>query len=223
MVLYIKGLYFALRSGKEHRNLRFSSSQMETVNKDGERPYILYTEDCSKKHPGGLKGRRIKRKAVKHCANTTNPHWCFVSILQKYRELCPPNPIPFYLQPLKRPTATCWFSQRSLLGTTSWRKQWLGCVPRLNHSLRATILFSNGADEQLIMERTGHRSVDGVRSYKRTSDHLNEEVSDILNRSEKREKTHIQSDSSCPPTITPSSCLPVISPPTCPPVIAPPS
>ena len=44
---------------------------------------------------------------------------------------------------------------------------------RTNHSLRATNatrLFSAGADEQLIMEKTGHRSVDGVRSYKRTSD-----------------------------------------------------
>lgn len=41
---------------------------------------------------------------------------------------------------------------------------------RTNHSLRATNatrLFSAGADEQLIMERTGHRSLDGVRSYVR--------------------------------------------------------
>ena len=44
---------------------------------------------------------------------------------------------------------------------------------RTNHSLRttaATRLFRAGIDEQLIMERTGHRSVDGVRNYKRTSE-----------------------------------------------------
>ena len=43
---------------------------------------------------------------------------------------------------------------------------------KTNHSLRATAaikLYQSGVDEQLIMERTGHRSLDGVRSYKRTS------------------------------------------------------
>ena len=44
---------------------------------------------------------------------------------------------------------------------------------KTNHSLRATTatrLYHAGVDEQLIMERTGHRSLDGVISYKRTSD-----------------------------------------------------
>ena len=65
-----------------------------------------------------------------------------------------------------------------------------------NHSLRATSatrLFCAGTDEQLIMKRTGHQSVDGVRSYKRTSSQLSEEVSDILNRSEKLHKVADQS------------------------------
>ena len=31
------------------------------------------------------------------------------------------------------------------------------------------------------MERTGHRSLEGIRSYKRTSDSQTEAVSDILN------------------------------------------
>ena len=37
---------------------------------------------------------------------------------------------------------------------------------KTNHSLcvtSATHLFQSGADEQLIMSRTGHRSVDGVQ------------------------------------------------------------
>ena len=53
----------------------------------------------------------------------------------------------------------------------------------------ATRLCTAGADEQLIMERTGHRSVDGVRSYKRTSDTLRQDVSNILNRAQKQPKT----------------------------------
>ena len=37
-------------------------------------------------------------------------------------------------------------------------------------------------DEQLVMERTGHRSIEGVHSYKHTSDSQREILSNILNR-----------------------------------------
>ena len=40
-------------------------------------------------------------------------------------------------------------------------------------------------DKQLVMERTGHRSLEGVRSYKRTSDTQQEALSDILNCSKR--------------------------------------
>ena len=55
---------------------------------------------------------------------------------------------------------------------------------RTNHSLRATAatrLYQAGVDEQLIMETTGHRSLEGVRSYKRTSEDQKQVLSDILN------------------------------------------
>ena len=38
------------------------------------------------------------------------------------------------------------------------------------------------------MERTGHRSVEGIRTYKRTSDKLKELSSNILNHDNKRVK-----------------------------------
>ena len=44
-----------------------------------------------------------------------------------------------------------------------------------------TRLFDAHVDEQLIMSRTGHSSTKGVRSYKRISEQLQEDVSDILN------------------------------------------
>ena len=56
-MVFMNGLYFALRSGNEHRNVRFSPCQIEVHDDEGERPYLLYTEDLSKNHPGGLKGR----------------------------------------------------------------------------------------------------------------------------------------------------------------------
>ena len=55
---------------------------------------------------------------------------------------------------------------------------------KTNHSLRvttATRLFHSGADEQLIMSHTGHRSIDGVRSYKRENETQKRSLSSVLN------------------------------------------
>ena len=44
----------------------------------------------------------------------------------------------------------------------------------------ASTLYEKGVDEQLVMERTGHRSTTAVRAYKRTAPSLQKEVSDLL-------------------------------------------
>ena len=117
-MLYMNGLYFALRSGAEQRNLRFSPSQIEVVERDAKRPHFQCDEDSSKNRPGGLKGRNIKRKVVKDHSNVDNPERCFVRLLVKYKSLCPPNPKnnAFYLQPAKKPTSTRWLT-RGTFGT----------------------------------------------------------------------------------------------------------
>ena len=61
-MLYMNGLYFAVRGGKEHRILRHKPSQIKLIEKHGERPYLMYTKDLSKNHPGGLKGRKSNQK-----------------------------------------------------------------------------------------------------------------------------------------------------------------
>ena len=68
-MVFCNGLYFALRSGREHRQLRFNPCQIEVVEKDDERSYLKYIEDISKNKPGGLKGRKLKQKEVCHYAN----------------------------------------------------------------------------------------------------------------------------------------------------------
>ena len=192
-MVYCCGLFFALRSGNEHRRLRHTPCQIQVVERPGERPYLLYTEDISKNHPGGLRGRKIKPKVVRHHANTNNPERCFVQLFKRYRDLCPEDAPPhaFYLQPSKTPTETCWFSNRPLghnpLGKTLARLCTSAGIQgfKTNHSLRATAtsrLYQSGVDEQLVMERTGHRSVEGVRSYKRTSEKQRQALSDILNQ-----------------------------------------
>lgn len=48
-------------------------------------------------------------------------------------------------------------------------------------------LHSEDEVRSIVMEQTGHRSLEGVRSYKRTSDQQREALSDILNRKVPRE------------------------------------
>ena len=187
----MNGMYFALRSGAEHRQLRHDPCQIELFERLGERAYLKYTEDVSK-NPGGLKDRKMKPKIVLHHANEQDPERCFVNLFKLYNSLCPqdrPKDV-FHLQPLVKPSARCWFSNKpigynKLDGTVARLCKNAG-IPgyRTNHSLRATTatrLYQAGVDEQLVMERTGHQSLEGVRSYKRTSTDQQETMSDILN------------------------------------------
>ena len=187
----MNGLYFALRSGDEHRQLRYEPCQIKVIEKDGRRPYLVYTEDISKNRPGGLKGRKWKPKVVVHYANEANPSRCFVWLFQAYNRLCPPDRPnhAFYLLPLTNPKGDYWFSKvpigkHKLSSAVANMCSEAGIQGfKTNHSLRATAatrLYESEDDEQLIMERTGHRSVEGVRSYKRTTSDLQESVSDIL-------------------------------------------
>lgn len=190
-MLYMCGTYFALRSGQEHRALRFSPSQIELVEKPGERAFLRYTEDVSKNHQGGLKGRKTKKKVAIHHENTEIPNRCFVRLYKLYQSKCPVDrpDHAFYLQPRKTPTKECWYSTTPIghvtLAATVGRMCKTAGINgyKTNHSLRATAatrLYQAGVDEQLIMEKTGHRSLEGVRSYKRTNTEQQENISDIL-------------------------------------------
>ena len=209
-ILVMNGLYFALQGGAEHRQLRSNPYRIQVIEKPGQRSYLEYVEDMSKNRPGGLKGRKLKPKIVQHHDNPDNPARCFVRLFKLYQSLLPkdrPNSV-FYFQPLKTPRPDCWFSNKPIGHNTLD-----GTVARLcrqaqiqgfrtNHSLRATAatrLFQASVDEQLIMERTGHRSLKGVRSYKRTSDNQREALSDILNSGAKKSKLSL-----CPQPATSS-------------------
>lgn len=192
-MVHLIGLYFALRSGNEHRRLRHSPSQLQLVEPPNGRAYIVYREDVSKTNQGGLNSRRKKPKEVLHYANSTNPERCFVRLYKVYNSRCPVDRSPnaFYLKPLSAPRGHVWYGKVALGHNTLQNT-----VPRLmksanfpgyytNHSLRvsaATRLFYSGVDEQAIMSVTGHSSTDGVRAYKRMSEKLKEFTSDVLNQ-----------------------------------------
>ena len=194
-IIFLCGLFFALRSGKEYCQLRRSPCQIRLVEREGQRAYLEYTEDLSKNHLGGLKGRKIAPKVVRHHDNPCDPSRCFVRLYKLYMSLCPADAPDhtFYLKPLdpSKQSNTCWYSKRALGHNTLDKTVSRLCSAagiggfKTNHSLRATTtsrLYQSGVEEQQVMERTGHRSLDGVRSYKRTSDNQRQALSDILNR-----------------------------------------
>ena len=55
-MVYMCGLYFALRSRQEHRNL--SVDQIKLVEPADGVPHLIYTENVSKNNPGGLHNRK---------------------------------------------------------------------------------------------------------------------------------------------------------------------
>ena len=114
----------------------------------------------------------MKPKIVWHHSNTDNPERCFVQLFKKNIQLCPDTPTEtnaFYLQHTAKPTTNCWYTLKplghiTLTKTISRMSKAAGIEGfKINHSLRATTatqLYQSGVDEQLVMERMGHRSLD---------------------------------------------------------------
>ncbi|XP_028418023.1 uncharacterized protein LOC114542762 [Dendronephthya gigantea] len=192
-LVYLFGIHFALRGGNEHRRLRADNSQIiKGVDKETGLHYLEYREDVSKTNAGGIKDRKLKRKVTRAYENKENKKRCIVRLYDKYVSLCPSvgaeSSTAFYRTALKCPKPNCWYSSvpvghNKLASTVKRLCEQAGLSGyRTNHSLRATAatrMYDKGVDEQLICEKTGHRS-DAVRAYKRTSSEQQVEVSDIL-------------------------------------------
>ena len=198
LVFYI-GMYFAFRGGEDHRRLRHHPSQLTLVESCSQPSCIRYTEDVSKTNQGGLKHKKLEKKEVVHYANPANPKRCLIRLYKLYNSKCPEDrpANAFYLKPLQIPKRNVWYSKipvghNALQNTVKRLCASVGVTGHFsNHSLRATAatrLFEAGVDEQLIMSRTGHRSCDGVRSYKRQTEQLKKVTSDVLNASRQNDQ-----------------------------------
>ena len=161
-MVYMCGLYFALRRGQEHRSLSIYQLTLEE-SADGT-SCLIYTENISINNPEGLQQRKLKPKVVVHHTNLNNPSRCFVMFVKAYIAHHPKDVQhdAFYLTPICNQKTNIWYSTMPSIDGY-----------KTNHSLCVTVatrLFRQGVDEQLIMLRTGHRSIDGVRAYKCVSD-----------------------------------------------------
>ena len=203
-MVFLCGMYFALRSGQEHRDLQFN--QIELIEPpDNSPPYLVYTENISKNNTGGMAQRKLQPKHVMHHSNCSNPSRCFVQLFKKYVQHCPKERKTncFCLTALKKPRGDVWYSDTPVGHNTLSKTVKRLCASagisgfKTNHSLRvtnATRLFQGGVDEQLIMARTGHRSVEGVRSYKRVSAEQRLALSEVLNSATNGNKESLAPD-----------------------------
>lgn len=215
-VFYLNGKNFALRGGVEHRQLKLS--QIKRVD---DPPSYVYTECASKNRAGGLAQLRVKNKVVPIHAVPEAGERCHVYILDQYLEKIPKEAFEkenFYLQPvskLKDP-AQPWFScvpvGRNMLSkmVKSICEDASVGGQKTNHSLRATgatEMYHAGVPEKVMLERTGHLSLAGLRQYERTSSEQQEKVSRILScRENTFYQTSSRAQSSCLPTISLSNC-----------------
>ena len=75
-MVFLCGLYFALRSVQDHRSLTFD--QLELFGADDGPAYLLYTENASKNNTGSLAQHKVQPKQVIYHSNASNPESCFV-------------------------------------------------------------------------------------------------------------------------------------------------
>ncbi len=141
----------------------------------------------SKSNQGGLATRKWQPKVVKVLGNS-DPSRNIVLLYDKYVSLLPPDPkcnaLNKYELPPGKVTAHTWY-QDCPLGVNAVSKVVNTLMTRAgipgrftNHSLcviAATRMFNAGVEEQVVKERTGHKS-DAVRVYKCTSDTVLEQA-----------------------------------------------
>ncbi|XP_078383318.1 zinc finger MYM-type protein 4-like [Oculina patagonica] len=179
-MVFLIGKTVSLRSGKEHRNLKFSQLTLEPANAR-EPEKLVYVSFGEKNNLGGLKHRSFKQKRIEHYANSGTPQRCLVQLYKKYVSKCPEPGIAkdaFYLTARRafKDSDDVWY------GTTPVGHNMLGeTVKRLckdagiegqftNHSLRATTAtraLKKGIPDKFVMERTGHRDLRSLQKYQR--------------------------------------------------------
>lgn len=192
-VFFANGKNLCLRGGREHHNLKLSQFEFGSVDKNGKSlNFVCYTEFGSKNRSGSYRDK-ADNKVVEHFADESLGEKCFVHLLQLYCSKLPPDAFQkgsFY-----------WHAkQKTPLDNSPWftssrcgRNHLSGVVKQMctdgeieektNHSLRvtgATRMFNAQVPEKIIQERTGHRSLDALRAYQRTSISQQKAVSSIL-------------------------------------------
>ena len=179
---------FGLRSFDEHRNLK--CSQFTKLLDEQKRVYMEYTDFGSKTNRGGLKHMKVENKTVRQYENPDDPDHCVVNIFQKYLCSIPSRDDFFYFRPLADDGSGVPRFANQPVG----RNKLSQIIPdmckavkisgrKTGHSGKvtcATSLYQQDFSDQLIKERTGHRSLEALHKYKRTGSGQQHKVSMAL-------------------------------------------
>ncbi|CAG2232883.1 unnamed protein product [Mytilus edulis] len=137
---------------------------------------------------GGLNQRNLSAKNLKHCQQNPVLFKIYEQYFNIVRDL---NGTAFYRRPLDKGGIK--FGEQSVGVNKLSNIMKTMCAEAgidryfTNHSGKrtcATALYQAGVPEQEIMNRTGHRSVESVRKYKRASSEMLKDISNILEPSE---------------------------------------
>ena len=156
---------FALHAADEHRKLDVSQF---TIGTDINGKFLRFTGRTCKNWQGGLHHLKLTAKDLKIYAKVELKERCAVSIFEFYLRLIPPEG-PFYRRPLscsppKYSIQVIGVNKLNVIVKKICEKAgFKGYFT--NHSGKvtcATELYKQNIDEQLIMQQTGHRSLDGI-------------------------------------------------------------
>ena len=154
------------------------------------RVYIKYTDYGNKTNRGGLRHMKVENKSVRQYENLADPDHCVVNLFVKYFDFIPSRDKHFYFRPLPNDgTGVPRFGQQPV-----GRNTLAQIIPNMckaagiegrktGHSGKvtsATALYQQNYSDQLIRERTGHRSLEALHKYKRTGSDQQYDVSMAL-------------------------------------------
>ena len=187
---FVCGKCFCLRGGEEHRALGLSQLQrLKNPNR------YVYVENSSKNRPGGLNQMKLSHKSVTIVASDSSGDKCPVFILDMYISKLPAAAREkdlFYCRPLAvtpKGIDDSWYVAMPVGKNVLSKMVAEMCSDagihgrKTNHSLRVagvSSLFDAGVPERIIQQRSGHRSLEGLRVYERVTQQQQEEVSKIL-------------------------------------------
>ena len=155
----------------------------------------------SKNRNGSFKQLHIRGKTVPVYACPELGSKCPVYLKDKYINKIPPKAIEmmfFYVhapEKVSSDPSVPWYSATPIRKHTLNDKVKKMCNTagivgnKTNHSLQATgatQMYESGVPEKLIKERTGHRSIEALRMYKRSNAGQHQVVSRILSDSQRR-------------------------------------
>ena len=161
---------------------------------------VIYSEFGLKNHQGLVHQVHLDNKIVTHYADESLGDRCIVSLFELYRSkvktsrCCKRERDIFYCKPKTRfeESDEVWYCNSPVRHNILSRKlkdmfieAGLSFDHVQNHSLHCTCnwnqqAYSRGIPEKAIMERSGHHSVGGVRSYERSTDMQKKEISSVL-------------------------------------------